>query len=175
MGKDERFPDGACPRRLTESSLGADVQQRTEQAGIRQVEFGTLDDGFRAVREPWLEQHDLPGSLQRGQPMIRGGRSNAYISCQISLIQQVCRTEGASAQKTLEIPQATHVGQRSHVAFQIGGQIRVVEGHHIDVRVRVQLGKPAPHDGVFEHGLREGRTDLRQGECFQFCNVSPAG
>ena len=36
--------------------------QRTEQDGIRQVEFGTLDDGFRAVREPWLEQHDLPGS-----------------------------------------------------------------------------------------------------------------
>ena len=80
LGKDKRFPDGACPRRLTESFLGADVQQRAKEAGIRQVEFGTLDDGLGAVREPWLKQHDLPGSLERGQPMVRGGGSDANIS-----------------------------------------------------------------------------------------------
>ena len=66
LGEDERFPDRACPRRLTKSFLGADVQQRTKQAGIRQVEFGTLDDGLGAVREPWLEQ-----ALSARKPPVR--------------------------------------------------------------------------------------------------------
>ena len=48
---------------MTERVLGPDVQQRTEQAGVGQVEFGTLVDGLCPVREPWLEPRDLPGSL----------------------------------------------------------------------------------------------------------------
>lgn len=64
LREDERLPDGACCRRLPKSFLEADIQQSAEQAGIRNVEFWALDDGLGSIREPWLKQHNLAGSLQ---------------------------------------------------------------------------------------------------------------
>jgi hypothetical protein len=75
-----------------------------------------------------------PEASRMDNQMVRGGGSDAYISRQISLVQQVCGTEGTSAQKALEIPQAAHVGQRPHVAFQIGGEIRVGSAARISAK-----------------------------------------
>jgi hypothetical protein len=36
-------------------------------ASIRQVQFGTLEDGLGAAGEPWLQPRDLNGGFQRGQ------------------------------------------------------------------------------------------------------------
>src|SRR5208283_3036818 len=61
-------------------------------------------------------------------------------------------------------PVSCHVRHRPHVAFQIGGEIRVVEGRYVDVWVGMQFRKTTPpHDGRFEHGLRQSRTNLLQG------------
>jgi hypothetical protein len=69
------------------TAFAALLQQRTKEASICQVKFGTFDDGCGAVREPRLKQHYLPGSLQCGELVVRSGWSDAYISRQISLIQ----------------------------------------------------------------------------------------
>ena len=86
------------------------VQQRAKQAGIGDVEFWALDDGLGSIREPWLQQHDLAGSLQHGQPMLRCRRGNTYVARQICFVQQVCRTKCAGPQKSLKVPQAANVG-----------------------------------------------------------------
>ena len=60
------------PRRpvLAKGVFGADVEQRTEQTGVGQVQLGALDDRLRAVREPRFQQDDLAGCLEHRQPLL---------------------------------------------------------------------------------------------------------
>ena len=66
LSKNECLPYRSCRWCLIESFLRVDVQQRTKQPAVCQVEFRTLHYGLRAIGEPRIEQHHLPGSLQRG-------------------------------------------------------------------------------------------------------------
>jgi hypothetical protein len=70
-----------------EGSSRPNIQQGAEESAIGQIELRALHDGLGAVREPWLQQHDLPGSLQCGQPMVSRGRSDTDVPGQISLVQ----------------------------------------------------------------------------------------
>ena len=47
------------------------AQQSAQQASVSEIQFWAFGDGLRPVREPWLQQHDLTGSFQHRQPIIR--------------------------------------------------------------------------------------------------------
>jgi hypothetical protein len=65
LRKHERLPNRARHRRLLQRFFGADIQQRVEQASIREVELGAFDDGFGSVRKPRLKQDYLSRGLKR--------------------------------------------------------------------------------------------------------------
>jgi hypothetical protein len=101
---------------LPQSFLGPDIQQSAKQARVRNVEFGTCDDGLGSIREPGFKQYRLPRSFQHRQPLIRCGRCGADVARQIRLVQKIRGSQSTSTQKFLEIPQTADIGQGAHIA-----------------------------------------------------------
>src|SRR5260370_36685534 len=162
LGEDKRFPDSAYRRGLPKSLRRPNIQQSAKQASVSEIEFWALDDGLGSIREPRLKQYDLTGSFQHRQPMVRRGRRNPDVACQICFVQQVGGTECAGAQESLEVPQAAHVGQRPYIALEVRSKVRVVEGYRINVWVGVQLRETTAHNSCFDLGLWQ--CDLNLGK-----------
>jgi hypothetical protein len=72
VGEDKRFPDGACRRSLTECLLGVDVQQRTKETRIRQIEPGTPDDGLGPFETHGSSNTICPEASRVGQILVCG-------------------------------------------------------------------------------------------------------
>ena len=62
---------------------------------------------------------------------------DADVAREIGLVEEVGRAKRARAQEPLEIAQAADVGERAHVALEVGREVGVVEGDAVDVGIGV--------------------------------------
>lgn len=126
--------DGGPPRsEYSAARIGAPASAK--------YSLGPLDDGLGAAGEPWLQPRDLTEDFQRGQPVIGGGgqfqRPPPNQPCSAGL--------QSGGRRRSKFPRLALLGQRAHVTLKVGGQIRVVEGYNVDVRVSMHF-RESPSD-----------------------------
>jgi len=137
-----------CPgqRAGFEGGRAAPLGEVGGQTGIQKIELGCLHHAFGKIVVVRLQQPDHPRGLQNREPMAGSIGRDADIARHVGQIEQLRSTGCGTAQEAGKGAQVAHLSQITHVALQIGLQVRGVEQVAIHGFAGIQVRKAAAPD-----------------------------